>query len=192
MNQGQRAKVNIPLIQFTWTIARDVNRTVGGGFASMELLRRTFIANGSLDDAGNAALIAVSRLTPGTNILAYCVALGWSIHRGAGAVAALLAASLPASVVICALMATLVRVHEYAVVRALLAVGVLVATLLVFSSAWSLVRPFARRSALARASIVAIVAAVMLMADVTPVRILLLSAALGAAIGGSAPPSDVE
>jgi chromate transporter len=181
-----------PLIRFTWTVARDVNRTLGGGFASMELLRRTFIANGSLDDAGNAALIAVSRLTPGTNLLAYCVALGWSIHRGAGAVAALLASSLPGSAVICVLMATLVRVHEYAVVRALLAVGVLVATLLVFSSAWTLVRPFARRSALARASIVAIVAAAMLMADVTPVRILLLSAALGAAIGGSAPPSDAE
>ena len=184
--------VNIPLLRFTWTIARDVNRTLGGGFASMELLRRTFIANGSLDAAGNAALIAVSRLTPGTNILAYCVALGWSIHRGAGAVAALLAASLPASVVICVLMATLVRVDQYAVVRALLAVGVLVATLLVFSSAWSLVRPFALRSALPRALVVAIVAAAMLMADVTPVRILLLSAALGAAIGGSAPPSDVE
>ena len=75
---------------------RDVNRTLGGGFASMELLRRTFIANGSLDEMGNAGLVAVSRLTPGTNILAYCVGLGWSLHRWPGAMAALVAASLPA------------------------------------------------------------------------------------------------
>ena len=187
-----RKAINSSIARFTWIVARDVNRTLGGGLASMELLRRTFIASGSLDDSGNAALVAVSRLTPGTNILAYCVALGWSIHRGAGAGAALLAASVPASIVICVLIAALAQVPHYPLVRALLAVGVLVATLLVFSSAWSLLRPFARRSVLARASIVAVVAAAMLAADITPVRILLLSAALGAAIGGSAPPSDVE
>ena len=69
--------------------------------------------------------------------------------------------------------------------RVLLAIGVLVATVLVLSSAASLLRPYVRRSALLRASIVALVATAMLIADVTPVRILLLSAVLGAAIGGS-------
>jgi chromate transporter len=171
---------------------RDVNRTLGGGLASMELLRRTFIANGSLNDEGNAGLIAVSRLTPGTNILAYCVALGWSLYRWEGSVAALAAASVPASLVICVLTMALVRVHEHAVVQMLLAIGVLIATLLVFSSAWSLLRPYLRRPAMARVSIVAIAASAMLVADVTPVRILLLSAALGAAISGADHPSDIE
>ncbi len=156
----------------------------------MELLRRTFTANGSLDDAGNAGLVAVSRLTPGTNVLAYCVALGWSLQRWAGALAALVAASLPASLVVCALTVALVRLQEYPVVRMLLAIGVLVATVLVLSSAASLLRPYVRRSALLRASIVALVATAMLIADVTPVRILLLSAVLGAAIGGSTQPLD--
>jgi hypothetical protein len=67
----------------------------------------------------------------------------------------------------------------------LLAVGVLVATLLVLSSAASLLRPYSKRPLLLRASIVAIAAGVMIVAGVTPVRILLLSAVLGAAIGGS-------
>ena len=158
----------------------------------MELLRRTFIANGSLDETGNAGLVAVSRLTPGTNILAYCVGLGWSLHRWAGAVAALVAASLPTSLIVCVLTVALVRIEDYPIVRMLLAIGVLVATLLVFSSAASLLRPYVRRPALVRASIIAIVAGAMFLADVTPVRILLVSAALGAAIGGSARPSDVE
>jgi chromate transporter len=185
-----RSAKHVSLRQLTWIVLRDVNRTLGGGLASMELLRRTFIANGSLDETGNAGLVAVSRLTPGTNILAYCVGLGWSLHRWPGALAALVAASLPTSLLVSGLTAALVRIQEYPVVRMLLAVGVLVATLLVFSSGVSLLRPYVRRSALMRTSIVAIVSGAMLLADVTPVRILLLSAALGAAISGSADPSD--
>jgi chromate transporter len=156
----------------------------------MELLRRTFIANGWIDEAGNAGLVAVSRLTPGTNILAYCVALGWAQHRWAGALAAVLAASLPASLVVCVLAGALVRVQDYLIVRMLLAIGVLVATVLVLASAGSLLRPYARRHALIRSAVIAVIAAAMFLADVTPVRILLLSAALGAIIGGSAQPLD--
>ena len=180
----------IPLSKFTWIIVRDVNRTFGGGLASMELLRRTFIANGSMNDADNAGLVAVSRLTPGTNVLAYCVSLGWALHRGSGALLALVAASLPASVIVCVLTAALVRIHEYPAVRMLLAIAVLMATLLVLSSATSLLRPYVRRPALMRASIVASVTGVMIVAGVTPVRILLLSAILGAAIGGSVQQAD--
>jgi chromate transporter len=178
-------KNQISLRRLTWIIARDVNRTLGGGLASMELLRRTFIANGSMNDADNAGLVAVSRLTPGTNVLAYCAGLGWALQRWPGALLALVASSLPAGVVVCALTAALVRVHDYPVVRMILAIGVLVATLLVLSSATSLLAPYSKRPALMRASIVAIVAGLMIVAGVTPVRILLLSAMLGAAIGGS-------
>jgi len=182
----------ISLARFTWIVLRDVNRTLGGGLASMELLRRTFIANGELDEAGNAGLVAISRLTPGTNILAYCVGLGWSLHRWPGALASLVASSVPASILICVLTSALVRVHEYPPVQMALAVGVLVATLLVLSSAGSLLRPYVGRSMVVRSSIIAIVAAALLAADITPVRILLLSAVLGAVIGGGSSPANVE
>lgn len=151
----------------------------------MELLRRTFIANGSIDDNGNAGLVAVSRLTPGTNILAYAVGLGWMLHRWAGALAALVAASLPASAFVCVMTVALVQIQNYPGVRVLLAVGVLVATLLVFASARSLLRPYVRRPVLTRSAIVAAVATALLAADVTPVRILLVSALVGAVMGGS-------
>jgi chromate transporter len=184
-------KKSVSLRKCAWVITRDVNRTFGGGLASMELLRRTFVANGSMHDADNAGLVAVSRLTPGTNVLAYCVSLGWALHRGSGALLALVAASLPASVIVCVLTVALVRIHEYPAVRIFLAIAVLMATLLVLSSATSLLRPYVRRPALMRASIVASVAGAMIVAGVTPVRILLLSAILGAAIGGSAQQADV-
>ena len=156
----------------------------------MELLRRTFIANGSIDESMNAGLVAVSRLTPGTNILAYCAALGWSLHRWAGALAAVVAASLPASLMICVLAGALVRVQDYPVMRMVLAIGVLMATVLVLASAGSLLRPYVRRHAVVRSTVIAVVAVAMLLADVTPVRILLLSAALGAILGRSTQPLD--
>ena len=70
MIAGKTRSRQLSLRELTWIVARDVNRTFGGGLASMELLRRTFIANGSIDESLNAGLVAVSRLTPGTNILA--------------------------------------------------------------------------------------------------------------------------
>jgi chromate transporter len=95
--------------RLTWLVLRDVNRTLGGGLASMELLRRTFIAEGLIDEAGNAGLVAVSRLTPGTNVLAYCVGLGWLQRRWTGALAALLASSVPASILVGLLALALVQ-----------------------------------------------------------------------------------
>ena len=173
----------ISLDRLTWLVARDVNRTLGGGFASMELLRRTFTANGALEDTSSAGLVAVSRLTPGTNVLAYCVALGWLLQRWAGAVAAVLAASVPASVLIFALTAMVVELQRYRVVRALLAIGVVAATILVLSSAWFLLRPYMRRVSVARSAVVAGVAAATLAAGATPVRVLLVCAVLGALLG---------
>jgi chromate transporter len=176
----------LSLRSLSWLVARDVNRTLGGGLASMELLRRTFTARGLLDDRGNAGLVAVSRLTPGTVVLAYCVALGWLLHGWAGAAAALAAASVPTSVVIVIASAALDRFHEMPVVRMALAVGVCVATALVFSSAWYLLRPYVRGTFLARAALIALLATSLVAAGVPPVRILLLSAIVGALLGAPA------
>ena len=169
--------------QFAWLVARDVSRTLGGGLAAMELLRRTFLARGLLDEGGNAGLVAVSRLTPGTVVLAYCVGLGWSLFRWTGALAALVAASAPTSLVIVVLTVALVRVDEVPAVQMLLAIGVGVATALVFSSAWFLLRPYLGRSRLLPTGVVVLLSVALLSIGVTPVRILLLSGVAGALVG---------
>ena len=167
------------LRQLARLVAFDVNRTVGGGHASIELLRRTFTARHWLDAGGHALIVAVSRLTPGTNILAYCVALGWRYHRLPGAIAALAAASIPASVIVFALTATLVRVDRYRAVQALLAAGILAASVLVLSSAWHLLRPYLRRGLWPRVAMVTAVAVALIVLDATPVRTLLAAAVVG-------------
>ena len=79
-----------------WRLAKDVNRTLGGGMASIELIRRSFERRGWLDETRHALLVAVSRFTPGTNVLAYSAALGWLVHGAAGAAVALAVGSIPA------------------------------------------------------------------------------------------------
>lgn len=163
-----------------WVVCRDVNRTLGGGNAAMELIRRTFARQGWLDPGDHALLVAVSRVTPGTNILAYCVALGWQIHRTSGSLAALVAGSAPSAVLVWGLSATLVRVDRYRSVQALLVVGTVVAVWLVFAAAWHLVRPFITGPRRVLAMAVVAVSAALIVFDVTPVRILLVSGAIGA------------
>ena len=167
------------LRELTAAVALDVNRTVGGGYASMELLRRRFSARGWLDAPSHGLLLAASRFTPGTNILAYCVLLGWRFHRTAGAIAALAAASVPSSIVVGALAATLVRVDRYPAVQVALAIGILVASVLVLSSAWTLMRPYLKAVVWRQAAIVAVVSAALIALGATPVRTLLAAAIVG-------------
>jgi chromate transporter len=169
-----------PVRQLAWIIARDVNRTVGGGMASMELLRRSFESRRWVDAPTHALFVAVSRLTPGTNILAYCAAAGWRLHGWRGMLAALAAASVPASLVISALAATLVRLDRYPAVRVALSVGMFVAAVLVLSSAWNLLKPYVRAGRWRFALFISALAGGLFLLDLTPVRVLLVSAVVGA------------
>jgi chromate transport protein ChrA len=65
-------------------VARDANKTIGSGMASIELLRRTLERRGWLDDGSTAFSTPWRAFTPGTNVLAYLAALGWSYHGAAG------------------------------------------------------------------------------------------------------------
>jgi chromate transporter len=167
------------LAQLAWLTARDVNATVGGGYAGMELLRRTFTSRGWLDADGHAVATAVSRLTPGTNILAYCVALGWRVQGARGALVALIAGSCPSAIIVGAICAVLVEIDRYRIVQVALAIATAIAVVLVLSSAWLLLRPYLARGTAGRAVAIAATAVALLALGVTPVRTLLLAAAVG-------------
>lgn len=163
-------------------VAYEANRTVGGGLVSIELLRRRFTARGWLDATSHGVFIAISRFTPGTVVLAYCVMLGWRYHRWRGALLALAVASVPASAIVFALAATLARIDQYAAVRALLAVGILVASALVAGSAWHLIRPYLRTESRPRMIVIAAIAVGLVVVGATPVRVLLVAAVVSSAL----------
>jgi chromate transporter len=175
------------LSELAWRVASDVHRTLGG-VAAMELLRRTFGARGWLTDEAHALLVAVSRFTPGTNILAYCVVLGWQLAGWPGALTALGAASVPAALLIALLSATLDEVDQHPVVRVAIAIALIVATFLVLSTAWHLLRPYVKGTNAIRSGIIAAVVIALFMAGVTPIRILLVAAMLGVVMASPAAP----
>lgn len=170
------------LRQIFWIAARDVNSTVGGGMAGIELLRRSFTSRGWLTPEDYALTMAVSRLTPGTNILAFCVAVGWHFRRLAGSIAAVVGASAPSSLIILALSIVIVRVVGDPRVQVVLGIAMLVACVLIFAAAWNLLRPYVRGAARWRAFAVIAGAIALYVLGLTPVRVLFLSAVVGLAL----------
>jgi chromate transporter len=171
-----------PLGQLAWIFTRDVIRTVGGGNASMELLRRSFEKRRWVDPPTHALLVAVSRLTPGTNILAYCAAAGWRLHGWRGVLAGVVGASVPASLIIFGLAATLGSLDRYAIVRAVLSIGMIAAAALVLASAWALLKPYLIRARWRSTLVIVVIAGGLYLIGWTPVRVLIVSAIAGAAL----------
>jgi chromate transporter len=171
-----------------WLVFYDVNRTLGG-VASMELLRRSLGSRGWLTDESHALFVAISRLTPGTNILAYCVALGWQLAHWPGALVALVAASVPASILIALLSATLAQIDEIPVVQVAIAIALIVATALVLMAAWNLLRPYVKGANAIRSGIIGVVVVALVLMRVTPIRILLVAAIFGVVMSSPAAPS---
>jgi chromate transporter len=165
-----------------WIAARDVNSTVGGGMAGIELLRRSFTSRGWITPEDYTLAIAVSRLTPGTNILAFCVAIGWHVRRLGGSLAAVIGASAPSSLIILALSVVIVRVVGDPRVQVVLGIAMLVACVLIFAAAWNLLRPYVRGATRWRAFAVIAGAIALYILGLTPVRVLFLSALVGLAI----------
>jgi chromate transport protein ChrA len=169
-----------PLPRLAWLVARESNKTIGSGMASIELLRRTLERRGWLDDEEHGILNAVARFTPGTNVLAYLAALGWSYHGVLGAAVAVLGGSVPGSVVVTTLTAVAATVDRWRAVRAALAVATLVAAVLVLINAWSLVRPYLRGTRVTWTLASVALAGLLAFAGATPVRVLLVLAIWGA------------
>jgi len=169
-------------------VTRDANKTIGSGMASIELLRRTLERQGWIDDREHGVLNAVARFTPGTNVLAYLAALGWSYHGAAGAVVGVLGGSLPGSVIVTILTAAAATLDRWRAVRVGLTVATLVAAGLVLANAWSLVRPHVRGARVGWALGSAALAAALYLAGATPVRVLLALAIWGALTPSDAPP----
>jgi chromate transporter len=163
-----------------WQMLKEANRTLGGGMPAIELIRRSFTRRGWLDDTRHGLLVAVSRFTPGTNLLAYCAGLGWGIGGIGGMVVALLGASIPGSLAVTLLSAVISRLVESPGVRAALAVAMLAAAALILSSAWALVRPYVLGARPVWALAITVGAAVLFAAGIPPVRVLLVAAIFGA------------
>ena len=86
------------LKKLTGIFLRIGNTTFGGGYVTMAVLGRELVDLRNWITSDDYALaFAVARVTPGTNIIAFCAAVGWLILRWSGAIAAVLALTVPSA-----------------------------------------------------------------------------------------------
>src|SRR6266849_886477 len=88
------------LMQATLLFLRVGNTTFGGGDPTIAVLQREFDRRKWIAPEQFSIAFGLGRITPGTNILAFCAAAGWYLLGLAGAVAAVLAVTVPSSVLV--------------------------------------------------------------------------------------------
>lgn len=153
----------------------------GGGNANIAALRREFVEQREwLTPAQFNLCYALSRIAPGTNLLAFCVAVGWVLLGRAGALVAVLALSFPSAVIVVGLT-NLYEVYGRQATVLTITRWLLAATIgIIAASAWALVRPAIGRRRWFRAMIIVIGAfALNTFLSVSPLKVLLAAALIG-------------
>jgi chromate transporter len=94
------------LTEIADVFARYGNFTLGGGSATSAVIHGQVVTRRHwVNDQQFTLCFALGRLTPGTNVLAFCTGIGWVLRGLPGALVALLAASIPCTVIVIAITA---------------------------------------------------------------------------------------
>lgn len=89
-----------PVLDFALVFLRVGNTTVGGGEPTIAALQRELSRRGWLSAEQFGIAYALARVTPGTNMLAFCAAAGWYALGLLGALCTILAVTIPSSLLV--------------------------------------------------------------------------------------------
>ena len=168
------------LSDITAVFLRIGNLTFGGGDPTVAALGRELVERrGWLDAYKFGLAYSLARVTPGTNMLAFCAGAAWSLRGWRAAVAAVLAVTVPSA----ALVVWVTRAYESSRQNALAAAavgGVLAAAVgMMIAVACLLVRPQMSRRSWPRTLVLVLVPAILTARFSVPPLQSLLLAALG-------------
>ena len=180
MASEEPSPVRPGLVELASVFTRYANLTFGGGSATIAVIKQQIVERRRwMSELQFNLSYALSRLTPGTNLLAFCTAAGWTTRRWPGALVVLIASSLP-----CSIIAVLVTCfyeawqHNPIVLAALK--GAMASTVaIMFYSAWIFASPHIKASVAKAIVIIPVTLVLALKLALSPVHILLLAAALG-------------
>jgi chromate transporter len=171
-----------------WLFTRYANFTLGGGSATTAVLHHELLEKRHwLNDDRFTLCFALGRLTPGTNLLAFCTGVGWLLHGISGAVVALLAASVPCAIMVTVLTALFSHWQENPFAQAGIHGAVAAAVAITVKTCWTIAKPHFKGQA--RLRVVLIGAAAFLLhvvAAIPPIQVLLLAAVIGAFLPAAA------
>ena len=83
-----------------WLFFRVGNTTFGGGNPTIAVLQREFYQRHWLGPEKFAIAFGLGRVTPGTNLLAFCAAAGWYLLGLTGAITAVMVVTIPSSILV--------------------------------------------------------------------------------------------
>lgn len=120
--------------------------TFGGGGATTAALQRELVERYRwLDRTQFALCYAISRITPGTNLFAFCTCVGSLLGGWRGTVVALLAAAIPATLITLVATAGFAAWSELPAVRAGIEGALAASVGILLFTTWSLVKPHVNR-----------------------------------------------
>lgn len=170
------------LSELASVFARYANTTLGGGSATFAVLKQEIADKRSwLREPEFELNYALSRLTPGTNLLAFCTAAGWTRRRWLGAIVALVASSLPCSLLVVLVTMFYEQLQGSGWFQAALTGALAAAVAIMGATAWVFAEPHVKAAPWKTVVIVPLTLGLALGLDFSPVTILLLSAIVGLA-----------
>ena len=169
------------LRRLAFIYARVSSLTFGGGDPTMAALQTELVTRrGWLTPEKYGLVYALARITPGTNILAFCAGTAWELKGWPGAILAVLGASVPPAAMVVLLTVGYQAFRHNAPAMAAIAGTLAAAVGMMATSAWQLARPQLRGRRILRAML--LVAGSVFLASymrVSPIEILGLAAVIG-------------
>ena len=163
---------------------RYANFTLGGGSATVSVLHRELLDKRQWLSPDDFTLcFALARLTPGTNLLAFCTGVGWLLRRLPGALVALLAASIPCTVMVVVATALFSHWQDNRWAQAAIHGAIAAAVAITVKTCWTIAHPHFKGRARLRVVLVAATGFLLYVwLGVPAIEILILAGVLGAVL----------
>jgi chromate transporter len=174
-------KPSSTLLQLARAFVRFANATFGGDSATIAVLQRALVRERAWIEPKRFTLInALARLTPGTNVLAVCTGLGWQLKGWRGAAIALLAASIPCSVIVLLVSYSFDQISHNRIAQLSIRGALAAAVGIIAVNCWTVSKPYLESPQWLRATLISLTAfALAVLFGISPIRILLTAAAVG-------------
>jgi chromate transporter len=133
---------------------------------------------------------ALGRITPGTNLLAFCTGFGWVLRGTSGAIIALLASSMPCAMLVAVLTALFSYWQDSPIAQGAIHGAVAAAVGITVKTCWTIAKPYFKGRGRLRVILVGAAAfALYVVAGIPPIEVLVLAGVVGAflPVHGNAP-----
>jgi chromate transporter len=135
-------ELRISLSQLTRIFLRIGNTTFGGGYVTIGMLGRELVdKRGWLSVEKFDLAFALARVTPGTNSIAFCAAIGSVLRGWPGAIAAVIASTAPSAVVAVVFIYAFEASQSNRIAMAAISGTVAAVVGMMWSTIWTILRP---------------------------------------------------